>query len=453
MILELLFKLFYSVRPSVISLVIENFESYSLSDQISFLSTLVIVGILLPFSCLCIRMFGSTKAYKLAQKSYNEDHIETDTVEDKKEEEPSSESKSIVENESKEEPSSNIIEVKSMEGLKEYLLSRFPDARLASNGREVCIRCRFCGDSQRDKTARHLYIKVDGDTPFYNCFKCNTSGVLTSELLKSWLPTYDENDTSAFLYLDETLKKAKASNYNKRSSNLVYMLNNTLISDTELSNAKLNYINTRLGLHLTYDDMIENKIVLNLGDVLECNHIKEYTRSRKDMQRLDQNYIGFVSYNNSMVIMRNITSDDDMNRYDNYNIFGNTDNSMRYYCIPTICNYNSVEPPILVHIAEGPFDILSIFYNLRWCNRKQNIYIATCGKDYFGAVKFLLSDLGLMNFEVHVYPDADVRNEDLEYMYDALKRLNIGVYCHRNTLYKDMGVPRERINEIVEKIN
>ena len=60
-----------------------------------------------------------------------------------------------------------------MENLKEYLLSRFPDAKTASGGRQVVLRCRFCGDSQKDKSARHLYIKVDGDVPLYKCFKCN----------------------------------------------------------------------------------------------------------------------------------------------------------------------------------------------------------------------------------------------------------------------------------------
>ena len=47
---------------------------------------------------------------------------------------------------------------------------------------------------------------------------------------------------------------------------------------------------------------------------------------------------------------------------------------MNYYVIPTKVDTLSTNI-IKIHIAEGPFDILSIFTNLCNCNMESNIYI------------------------------------------------------------------------------
>ena len=57
------------------------------------------------------------------------------------------------------------------EDFKEYMLATFSDARPASGGKEVVMRCRFCGDS-KDPRSRHLYMSLGQDNKpvFYNCF-------------------------------------------------------------------------------------------------------------------------------------------------------------------------------------------------------------------------------------------------------------------------------------------
>ena len=46
-------------------------------------------------------------------------------------------------------------------GLAEFISENCPEAQIVSGGREVLIRCRFCGDSQKNLNDAHLYISLD----------------------------------------------------------------------------------------------------------------------------------------------------------------------------------------------------------------------------------------------------------------------------------------------------
>lgn len=338
------------------------------------------------------------------------------------------------------------------EFIKNYLLSTFPDARLASGGTEVVMRCRFCGDSQKDKNARHLYIKVS-DVPLYNCFKCNTSGILTDEILRRYfLNSYNDKDLDFFY---------KLRSYNKELSNQIktYAGNRTSFSVTNdyitlnvNTINKLNYINNRLGLSLDYNEILQNKIVLNLLDLIQSNYINSFTRSYNILQNMNDDCIGFLSVDNGFVTLRNISTNAQY-RYQIYTLFNNIDNGKKFYVIPTSINLND-NTPVNIHITEGPFDILSIFYNLCNANRFQNIYIAICGKSYISAIKFILNIYGIINSIFHIYIDNDIKEYELYSIKNILSSLNIPGYIHRNgyNKEKDFGVDKNKINDIINKI-
>ena len=336
------------------------------------------------------------------------------------------------------------------ENLKQYLLNRFPDARLASGGREVVMRCRFCGDSRKDSSARHLYIKVEGDTPFYNCFKCNTKGVMNGDILKSFIPEYDDNDLAFFETINKELQvdSAKIKTIKRHHK---FGISNGFISDTELSYKKLRYINRRLGLSLTYEDLLRNKIVLNLVDVLQYNRIQEFTRDIKTIEELSINSIGFLSMDNGCVILRNMNKGNVSKYIDNdYNVYSIVKNAKSMYTIPTIVNLMCLDP-VHIHIAEGCFDILSICYNLRYNNRGQQVYTSVCGKRYSNAVKMYILEYGIHNAVFHIYPDNDVSDRDYDLMsiYSICKDIGYPLYIHRNVFpdEKDFGVDLYHIKE------
>ena len=237
----------------------------------------------------------------------------------------------------------------------------------------------------------------------------------------------------------------------------IYPLKWNLIRKDPNNQIKLDYINKRIGSNFTIFDLAKVKIILNLYDVININHL-ELTRHQMVCNDLDKYFMGFISFDNSYCGLRKVTNKELHNavnkRYINYSLVNKTDDRKNFYVIPT--RIDILDPaPVKIHIAEGQFDILSIYYNLNQCNDYQNIYMACGGKSYSQALEFILTESGIINYEIHFYPDRDVT--DNEFYYDVLRRVELlpgDIYIHRNVFNgeKDFGVPKARIIDSVRVI-
>ena len=343
---------------------------------------------------------------------------------------------------------------------RDYLLSSIkPFAKTASGGKEINCRCFYCPDS-RSYNKGHFYIKIpySKDEPStYYCQKCHAKGIVTAKKLLEW-DLYDAN-----LALDITAHNkgiTHGAGGLKYKSDYVYRLHNSYVTQDDLSDYKLKYINKRIGTNLTYQDCLNMKIVLNLFDLLNSNHItqQQYTRHPNIIKQLDASFIGFISYDNAFLNMRNLEINEVYQgidkRYVNYNIFNKVDNSYRFYTIPSITNLNSPEP-VRLNIAEGPFDILSVYYNLCGANNHNTVYSSIAGNGYLGLIKFFIMTKMLINMEIHIYIDNDVDRYIIDHLNQVLFPYNFPIYIHRNTYpgEKDFGVPINHIRETIERIN
>lgn len=337
------------------------------------------------------------------------------------------------------------------------LLLHIPSARVVSGGREVLMRCKFCPDSNNPSHA-HFYVSLGYDnTPFYfYCHKCHTKGILTYEKLLSW-NIIDNSDTGVELikYNKTMMSMSKNSKYISQS---IYPLRWDNITNDRLSEVKLKYINNRLGTNLLYSDLIDNKIILNIKDILSTNpNIQKITRSQMIIDQLNTSFLGFLSYDNAFINLRCLTPGKVYHtidkRYVNYSIFNKFDNTQKFYICPiqlNIMNPNRVK----VHIAEGPFDVLSIKYNLRK-EFDNNIYCAITGSGYRNMIYFFLTTIGLMNIEFHIYPDNDINlNSILSILDNVCPVYDIPLYIHTNRYpgEKDFGVRPEHIKEQIIQI-
>lgn len=339
------------------------------------------------------------------------------------------------------------------EELKEILLETMPLAGPASGGRFVVFRCPYCPDG-KNPTSKHFYVGLgyDNSLPFFYCHLCHSTGIVTPEVLSEW-GVYDiELGINLKLYN----KKIYSLPQNKDKDKEIYKLNNTFISDNDLSRAKLKYINSRIGQDLSYKDLLDLKIILNLYDLLDKNNITEYTRDKNIMDELDRSFIGFISADNAFINMRNLRvgkvykSID--KRYINYNIFNKLNNTNRFYSIPNTINLNNPNP-IQLHLAEGPFDILSIYFNLRK-TLDHNIYSAVCGSGYKNIIKHYINKLKLINIEIHIYKDNDIDNYIINDVCNIIRPFFIPIYLHSNVSKgeKDFGVTIDRIEEKIERV-
>lgn len=328
-----------------------------------------------------------------------------------------------------------------------------PWCKEASGGRVVNCRCFYCSDS-RNINHGHFYISIpqtDDDLSLFYCQKCKVGGIVTPDKLIEW--NIFDSDISSELSIRNRKailnpKNAKYRDFDK------YNIRYDFISNDDLSKIKLDYINHRLGTNLNYIDCINLKIVLNLGDLFKCNML-QYTRDARIIEQLDSGFVGFLSYDNAFLNMRKISDKLEFHksidkRYVNYNIMGKYDNTCRFYSIPTSINLMN---PVHLHVAEGPFDILSVYLNVAKDHSNQ-VFASVGGSGYKGLIRFFVRILKTPNLIIHVYPDNDQSRETIIDISDYLYPFGYQFYIHRNIFpeEKDFGVPKDRIQEVIERI-
>lgn len=338
--------------------------------------------------------------------------------------------------------------------LKQHLL-QLPYSKQAGGGKFVIVRCPICGDSQIHYDSSHMYIYLGNEEEITWCYchLCHIYMVVDSNFLMNELGIFD---IDLGIKLNNFNKKAMAlSINNKFNDKSIYYLNN-YIEDCELSRLKLNYINNRIGSSFNYDDLKKLKITLNLYDLFKVNTIKELTRDERIVEALNRNFIGFISKDNAFLTMRKVSKaqlHDSINkRYVNYSIYGKFNNNERFYVIPTnidLNNYNRIR----INIAEGAFDILSIYHNLNQ-NRPHTINSAICGSGYLNMIKYFLLTMKLYNSEFHIYKDNDQDDKLMYLIANLLSPYNIPLYIHNNISpnEKDYGVTIDRIKDNIIRL-
>lgn len=333
--------------------------------------------------------------------------------------------------------------------LRDYLIDNF-NAKRASHGKECIIRCPYCGDS-RDKHNAHLYIGVNSKNGAisFNCFKCNARGAVGTDLFRR-LNIYDTR------LIELVLDYNRSLGMDTSISRGIYLSSNSYIEpksiipiyDTEEYRRKLNYINKRIGGHLTFGDIQCYGIVLNLLHFLQANGVTIYSRHPSIMEQLSFGFVGFLSVDSSHVALRRIIPEEKVHeslrkRYTNYTI---NEKGYSFYCIKEGINYLY---PNMICIAEGGFDALGIHYNLLSLTMNK-LVISSNGKEGLeGVLKYLIwkKKMSFMNTTFHIYIDNDISPYDMSAYRSRLSSLGIPYVFHRNsyTGEKDYGVPGDRI--------
>ena len=357
--------------------------------------------------------------------------------------------------------SSTLDNITYQENLKQQLFRLFPDAKLNGAGTWVRINCPLCNQEGRGDNDYHMYISLgyNGQAPYVYCFKdTNHRFILNSENLAKLTTKTELIDENLFGAISESNKKQFKQNRYKLTKDNKYNILSPNLNTNDYIEVKRLYINKRLGLNLSVEEMIQNKIIFSIQDLLAYNHIATLTRSTKAVELFDQYFVGFLTNTNGFIILRNMVygkkelPEYANERYTFYTIISNATSG--YYTIPTICD---IHKHIDIHIAEGTFDILSVFYNLRNANRVNNVYASIGGNSYVNIIKnYFLCGLGIINATFHIYIDNNIEEEIIEDIKFYIGGLHIyKIFIHVNTYpgEKDFGVPKEKINEYIYQIS
>lgn len=346
------------------------------------------------------------------------------------------------------------------DALREQLHRLFPDAKEDGAGTNTLINCPLCAREGNPDHNRHMSICLGhgGKPLLYNCWRNSThKGLLTSsnlELLSKDCLTAP--DPAILEALDEYNRKSGRMNQFKLSNDNRYKIDPVpTIQASELNEIKRIYVCKRIGVDLPYEELVKDKIIFSIKELLYRNYIRRLTRAQQIVDLLDVYFVGFLTNNNGSLILRNMVKDkvklpeSISDRYIKYSLIQGAPSG--YYIIPTQSNiYGHID----IHMAEGTFDILSIFYNLRGANRVNNIYGSIGGNSYASMIEYFLCDVGLVDVTFHIYIDNDIKPQVLPEITHLLKPLGIESFVHFNAQddEKDFGVPLEKIKECVYKL-
>lgn len=320
------------------------------------------------------------------------------------------------------------------------------------NDSEYRTRCEFCGDSEKNPNTGHMYIKINPEDNFpmvYHCFKCESSGIVDSEFL-STMDLGDSNMKSSVAGLNKTSDKLRSHNFINGDTNIVF--------DYKLPEfkrgPKTKYVEDRLGRKISDDEFKQLKVITSFRDFLILNEIKELLLDTNSSMRLEDHYVGFLSFGASHILFRDITGKEKY-RWIKYPITNESKQCRLFYSMESVIDIFTKEK-IKINLAEGVLDIASCALNLE-NNHSNCLNIAVCGKHYTSILNRLML-MGLVgdNIELNIYADNDetfnrgnnnpTTVKYFEKVLDKYRHLYGRVNIYYNILEKDIGVPKERIS-------
>lgn len=321
------------------------------------------------------------------------------------------------------------------------------------NATEFRTRCPFCGDSAKNMNTGHFYIHVN---PYDNypiqchCFLCESGGILQPSALQ----LLDIDDPSLKSGIS-TLCKTSAKLDRKGIVNEIQMKSfDYRLPDIKIG-PKTKYIENRLGLGcLPMEEFKKMKVITSLRDFCVLNKIKKLTCSNQIAFKLEEKYVGFLTYGNSHILFRDITDTEELS-WVKYPITNESTANRIFYSMESEIDIFTNEE-ITINLAEGVLDILSANYNLGY-NTSNILNLCVSGKYYDSLMLFLVS-LGFVgsNITVNIFADNDQqfnkKNKNntttIEYYGKILRNYKYlfgKINIWYNLASKDIGVPRDKI--------
>ncbi|ALN97959.1 DNA primase [Bacillus phage vB_BpuM-BpSp] len=331
--------------------------------------------------------------------------------------------------------------------LYNYLKAKLSFCALTNRKDETIIRCPFCGDSTKNKNKGHFYI--ENKSPFkYFCQKCESSGIFSTKLLsilKIGDAGIDLKLREVFIEYQKNIQYVYGTSLKDLNTRELNFKSKNLKNEESL---RLKYLENRLGINFEENDIDRFKIILNFEDFVTKNEInlKDYNTSfyRKLLNKLNDECVGFLSTDQTVINFRSLNPDKTGFRYYNFPIYPKILDSKKFYSIKKKINLAESKHKII--LTEGVIDLLGVFFHVY--DRDTNpIFMASNGRSFLVLLNYL-SSISLLNVDIEIYSDNDnnikrfesvVKNNNLAY-FNGLK-----IFYNTYDNEKDFGVTKNRI--------
>lgn len=288
------------------------------------------------------------------------------------------------------------------------------------------IRCPYCGDSDKDLSHTHCYIKCsqEPDEPLlWKCFLCNRKGSVNMDFLKK----LGIKDKDAF-------ELTSASTFNK-ISHKEYEEAKADMGTVRMDSPQVKYVNSRLGAEFDKTDFERFRIVWSQEALAKTISNQKIINTLPS----NRNTISFLTEDNSLLLTRTFEETSNGSQWHKTRIKP----GIQFYTIRSTFNLFTSDL-IYVNIAEGIFDILSVYKN--FTNSENSAYIASLGSDYTAALDNMIHR-GLIgkNVVVNVYMDNGIDEKRLRQSLERYKWMFNSIHIIHNSKSKDVGVKAENI--------
>ncbi|RLD63313.1 MAG: hypothetical protein DRI84_09840 [Bacteroidetes bacterium] len=302
----------------------------------------------------------------------------------------------------------------------EYLKRKLGD-HIKTSSKNIICPCPFC-EFGEEKSHYHMYISIE--IPIFHCFHANCE---KSGSLKKLLKKLEGHDIS-----DEFVDKEKLAEITKQRK---------IFTDQEKTQSKIQvpiinsskfmlkdmYMKQRLKFSRTTIGLIKG-LIFDVDAFIEMNDIIVDEGLFRMREYLQQNFVGFLTENNSTVIFRIIDHSHSVRFYklkiqqsnflDYYKLSGNNQNSNK------------------IVLAEGIFDIFTehIFDTL---NIKQNIklYASALSSKYISLIHSIIFHEQVFQPDIIILSDRGIGRE----YYKKLKKYNKHIINRLDVYYNKTG--------------
>jgi len=300
-----------------------------------------------------------------------------------------------------------------------YLKENLGD-NIKVTSKNIVAPCCWC-EYQKVKNHYHLYIALDA--PIFHCFHagCEQGGTL-----KKLLRKIEGHDIS-----DAFIDRAQVKEYTKKKAVFVDketgkqtvripQLNPILFAAKEF------YIRKRLKFASFPSNKIKG-LVYDINQFIELNKIPINETLFRIRDYLHANFIGFLTENNTTLMLRNI---DHTSHFKFFKMKISYSNFIDYYKLPGNSNSNKVV------LAEGIFDIFTTYlFDSLNLNQDVRLYASVLSSKYQSLVHSLVYHEQIFRPDIIILSDRGIDKSE----YSKLKKYNNHIINTLNVFYNKSG--------------
>jgi len=300
----------------------------------------------------------------------------------------------------------------------DFLKSNLGDPVIVKSKNIIC-RCPWC-EYNDEKDHYHLWISTI--VPLFNCFHCDEGRGSIRKLVKK----INGNDISN-KYIDNNKLNEFSSKKTIFNHDNINYKKELLFPDLKLDyfSYKEKYILSRFRQANINVSSIKG-LVFDINEFIKLNNIKIDSKFEKLLPFFQSNFIGFITENYSVMVLRNTDRYSNF-RYYKLKIFDSP--MLDYY---KINGFNKLSKNVI--LAEGIFDIFSeyLFDNIKM---KENIllYASVNSKKYGSLIKGIVFNENIFNINIHILSDRGINLEEYKKMlyYNKYVINSLNIYYNK----------------------